>query len=196
MRREGQSQNGQSNESNAGATGSVATAIAPARTKTATEKRETEKRATDQAAEWRYYLETESPVVDAPSIGPKMARRLGKQRIKTVSDLLAADAAAVARNLDDRRIKKQTVIDWQDQARLMCCIPMLRGHDVQVLVACSFRTVEKVAASNPNTMFSIVGPFVKSKEGERLLRSSKVPDLEEVTDWINYSRHSRALKAA
>ena len=191
MRREGQSQNGQSHESNSGSTASVATAIATAKTKTTTETREA-----NQAAEWRYYLEAESPVVDAPSIGPKMARRLGKQRIKTVSDLLAADAAAVARNLDDRRIKKQTVIDWQDQARLMCCIPMLRGHDVQVLVACGFRTVDKVAASNPNAMFSIVGPFVKSKEGERLLRSSKVPDLEEVTDWINYSRHSRALKAA
>lgn len=151
---------------------------------------------TDTATEWRYYLETESPVVDAPSIGPKMARRLAKVKIRTVSDLLSADPAAVARGLDDRRIKKQTVIDWQDQARLMCCIPMLRGHDVQVLVACNFRTVEKVSASSPNAMFSIVGPFVKTKDGERLLRSSKVPDLEEVTEWIEFARHARSLKAA
>lgn len=181
MRRDSQS-NGRS-ERTSSTSGSTSTALA-------------EKSVTADATEWRHYLETDSPVVDAPSIGPKMARRLGKFGIKTVSDLLSADAASIARNLDDRRIKKQTVIDWQDQARLMCCIPMLRGHDVQVMVACGYRTVEKVAAATPNAMFSIVGPFVKTKEGERLLRSSKVPDLEEVTEWVEYARHARALKAA
>lgn len=151
---------------------------------------------TATTTEWRHYLETSSPVVDAPSIGPKMSKRLGKQGIKTVADLLAANPGRVAAGLDDRRIKKQTIIDWQDQARLMCRIPMLRGHDVQVLVACDYRDVEKVAASSPNAMFNVIGPFVKTKEAERLLRSSKVPDLAEVTDWINWARHARALKAA
>lgn len=146
--------------------------------------------------EWRYYLETSSPVVDAPSIGPKMAKRLAKLRVKTVADLLGADAGIIANGLNDRRIKQQTVVDWQDQARLICRIPMLRGHDAQVLVACDFRDTNDVASASPKAMFSIVEPFVSSKEGERLLRSAKVPDLDEVTDWINWARNARTLQAA
>lgn len=152
--------------------------------------------AASTTTEWRYYLETSSPVVDAPSIGPKMAKRLAKLRVKTVADLLGADAGMIANGLNDRRIKKQTVIDWQDQARLICRIPMLRGHDAQVLVACDFRDTDDVSSASPKAMFSIVEPFVSSKEGERLLRSAKVPDLDEVTDWINWARNARTLQAA
>ena len=191
LRRESQSRGDSSSEPKRSSS-----TVTSAMTSTTSARKASDKQHQEKSTEWRHYLDADSPVVDAPSIGPKMARRLGKQRIKTVTDLLKADAAKVARELDDRRIKKQTVIDWQDQARLMCCIPMLRGHDVQVLVACDYRTVDKVSATSPNAMFSIVGPFVKTKEGERMLRSSKVPDLEEVTDWINYARHPRALKAA
>ena len=148
------------------------------------------------ATEWKHYLHKSSPVVDAPSIGPKMAKRLAKCGIKTVGDLLKSDAAKVAKQLDDRRITADTVNDWMDQSRLMCRIPLLRGHDAQVLVACGFRDVSTLEGRSARNVFAKVGPFVATKEGQRLLRSSRTPDLEEVTDWLSWAEHARSLKAA
>ena len=55
---------------------------------------------------------------------------------------------------------------------------------------------EEVANKSPEELFEIVGPFANSKSGQRLLRSAKTPDLEEVADWITFARNSRLLKAA
>ncbi|MCA9074918.1 MAG: DUF4332 domain-containing protein [Planctomycetaceae bacterium] len=151
---------------------------------------------TDQSTEWKFYLNMDSPVVDAPSIGPKMALRLEKLGIINVSDLLNRQASDIARKLDHKRVKEETVLVWQQQARLMCRIPQLRGHDAQVLVACDITQPEQVAGMDPRALFGIVGPFVETVDGQRLLRSSKTPDLEEVTDWINWANHARSLKAA
>ena len=148
------------------------------------------------AAEWKHYLDWDSPVVDGPSIGPKTAKRVAKHGIKTVNDLLAADAKRLAKSLNDRRITAETVTDWQDQARLMCQIPNLRGHDSQILVACGYRDAADVKRSDAKSMFKTVGPFANSKEGARMLRSSKVPDLAEVTDWIAWSQQLRTRSTA
>ncbi len=143
-----------------------------------------------------FYLSPESPVVDAPSIGPKMASRLVTLGIITVGDLLARQAAEVAGRLKQRRVKADTVALWQQQARLMCRIPQLRGHDAQVLVACDITEPEQVAGLDARTLFGIVGPFVATREGQRLLRSSKTPDLQEVAAWIDWANHARPLRAA
>lgn len=151
----------------------------------------------DLSTEWKFYLNMDSPVVDAPSIGPKMAARLEKSvGVITVSDLLNRQASDIVRKLDHKRVKEDTVLVWQQQARLMCRIPQLRGHDAQVLVACDITQPEQVAGMDPRALFGIIGPFVETTEGQRLLRSSKTPDLEEVTDWINWANHARSLKAA
>jgi energy-coupling factor transporter ATP-binding protein EcfA2 len=146
--------------------------------------------------QWRFYLSLESPVVDAPSIGPTTARRLSRIGVITVADLLNRPATEIALRLKNRRIKEQTVLLWQQQARLMCRIPQLRGHDAQVLVACDITEPERVASMRPEDLFAVVGPFVETIEGQRLLRSSNTPDLSEVSDWIHWARHSRTLRAA
>ena len=90
----------------------------------------------------------------------------------------------------------ESIRQWQDQARLVCRVPELRGHDAQVLVACGLRDPESIAQLSPQALFAIVGPFVATKDGQRLLRSAKSPDLAEVTDWITWAQQARALKAA
>src|SRR5690606_13555523 len=145
---------------------------------------------------WRFYLSLESPVVDAPSIGPTTANRLSRIGVITVADLLNRPAAEIALRLKNRRIKEQTVLLWQQQSRLMCRIPQLRGHDAQVLVACDITDPDQVANMSPEALFAVIGPFVETIEGQRLLRSSNTPDLNEVTDWIHWARHSRTLRAA
>jgi hypothetical protein len=150
----------------------------------------------DETTAWRFYLAPDSPVVEAPSIGPQMAAQLKRARVTTVADLLARHPAELARSLNHPRIREQTIVVWQQQSRLMCCIPCLRGHDAQVLVACGITEPEAVARMAPQALFEIIGPFVATREGERLLRSSKVPDLAEVSEWIVWAQHARPLKAA
>lgn len=146
--------------------------------------------------DWRFYLEIESPVVDAPSIGPKTASRLNKVGIQTVNDLIEADAEALAAELENKRITAETIVAWQHQAQLVCRIPQIRGHDAQILVACGFTQPEEVASMKPAELLEFVEPFSESSEGQRILRDGKAPDLAEVSDWINWSRHCRVLGAA
>ncbi|MCA9132930.1 MAG: DUF4332 domain-containing protein, partial [Planctomycetales bacterium] len=144
----------------------------------------------------KFYLELASPVVDAPSIGPRMAARLGKQGIHTVEQLLAANAESLADNLNLRRLSADQIRGWQDQARLVCRIPNLRGHDAQLLVACDLTSPEELAAMDPESVLAEVLVIAESSLGERILRGGRQPDLEEVSDWILWAGHCRTLHAA
>jgi len=144
----------------------------------------------------RFFLKADSLVVDAPSIGPKMAERLNAIGIFLVSDLLERSAKETAMRLGRREVTTETVTAWQRQSRLMCQIPELRGHDTQVLVACEIYEPETIAKMQPAELFARVEPFVNSRDGQRLLRSAKTPDLQEVTEWIEYARLAPSVRAA
>jgi hypothetical protein len=90
----------------------------------------------------------------------------------------------VAGELDVRYITPQVVKDWQDQAKLQCEIPRLRGHDAQFLVGCGYRTRDRVVEANPETLLVDLQAFLLTSDGERLLRVGNEPDLEEVKEWI------------
>lgn len=146
--------------------------------------------------EWRFYLNRQDAVVDAPSIGPRMAARLEQIGIQTVDDLLTTDAETIADGLDHRRIDAEIVLQWQQQATLVCRVPMLRGHDAQLLVAADVTTPEQLAMQNAAVLFPEIDAIVRSAEGKRIVRGGKLPDLEEVTEWIQYAGHHRQLQAA
>lgn len=144
----------------------------------------------------RFYLSTSSAVVDAPSIGPRLAEQLEAIGILTVADLLNADPQAAATRLGSRRIKAETVREWQQQATLCSRIPELRGHDAQVLVACGVTEPEQLAQMDPQQLAKRVAPFVETTEGKRILRNGNTPDAAEIQEWIRGARQSRALSAA
>lgn len=149
-----------------------------------------------EPSEWRYFLQTDSPVVDAPSIGPKMAERLKELGILTVSDLIGRRAESISAGLTEAKVTARQAQDWQRQAVLMCRVPELRGHDVQILVACGVDTAEQLAGIAPATLWKQVEAFLETRDAARVLRSSTPPDLDEVTDWVRFAGHSRALRAA
>ncbi len=155
-----------------------------------------ERESTFGEQERRFYLERASDVVDAPSIGPRMAERLNKIGVDTVNDLLQADPATIASKLSHRRIDESMVMQWQQQAAFVCRVPMLRGHDAQFLVAAGVTSPEQLAASDPVSLFAEVEAIAHSAEGKRIVRGGKLPDLEEVTEWIEYATQHRSLKAA
>lgn len=150
-------------------------------------------RSTDQH---KFYLELASRVEAAPTIGPKTAERLEKIGVCTVSDLLNGDAHEIAGELANRRIKPDDVKEWQKQARLVCQVPNLRGHDAQLLVACGIHDASQLSEMDPISLYEVIGPFAKSKDGKKLLRGATQPDLEEVRNWVNWSRHQRECKVA
>ena len=150
----------------------------------------------ENSRELRFYLNRSDDVEAAPSIGPKTAQRLATVGVYSVDDLLNADPASVAERLDNRRISADTITQWQAQARLVCTVPELRGHDSQILVACGVTDSEQLSGKRPADLFGVVGPFADTSEGERIVRGGKKPDLEEVSDWIRFAQQARSLRAA
>lgn len=144
----------------------------------------------------RFRLALASPVVDAPSVGPKMAKRLGKLGIKTVSDLLESDAAAAAELLELSHVTAEKVVAWQHQAQLMCRVPELLARDTQILVACGFNTPEDIAAAEAADLYEFAKSFTATPEGIRVLRGADAPDLGRVKKWVYWAGHRRALEAA
>jgi hypothetical protein len=144
----------------------------------------------------KFYLDPQSPVVDAPSIGDAMAERLQRIGIKYVSDLLAANPESVAQNLDARKVTAQVVVAWQHQARLVCRIPFLRGHDAQLLVLAGFTSPEQLRSASVPDIHARVAQAASSKDGMRYLRGASSPDLAEVADWHTWAAQSRTLRAA
>ena len=144
----------------------------------------------------KFYLDLNDHIEAAPSIGPKSSERFEKIGIHTVEDFLKQTAESVSAKLNYKRMTAKVILDWQNQARLICRIPNLRGHDAQLLVACGYTDPEAIATMQPSTLFATIGPFSETKEGLKIIRNGKKPDLDEITDWITWAGHTRSIKAA
>ncbi|MFM9848170.1 MAG: DUF4332 domain-containing protein [Hyphomicrobiaceae bacterium] len=142
----------------------------------------------------KIYLTLDQDVVDAPSIGPKTAEKLNVAGIDCVDDLLKAHPIALAARLDDRHITEQTITDWQDQARLVCTIPGLRGTGAQLLVGAGYRTAEVMAEAEAAQLCAAVLAFATSSDGQRVLRDGTPPDIEKIKAWADSAR--RVMAAA
>ena len=75
-------------------------------------------------------------------------------------------------------------------------MPELYNHDAQILVASGITEPEELAAHLPEELLELVLPWAKSADGQRILRQQKPPDLAEATQWIEWARAARKLKAA
>ena len=150
----------------------------------------------DQTCGLRFFLSRTSHIEKAPSIGPRTAQMLEEIGIRTVDDLLSITAERISEKLHHRRLTPQVIQQWQHQSRMVCQIPEFRGHDAQILVACGITTPEELAGKNPSTLLSVVEPFSRTKEGERIIRNGRKPDLAEVTEWIQWAENARSFKAA
>ena len=144
----------------------------------------------------RFYLELDSPVVDAPSIGPKTAGRLHQIEIHTVEQLVDANPDDATDQLDEGWISFEVFNAWQQQSVLMCRVPGLRGHDAQLLVAVGITRPEELRDADADELLARVLEFAVTEDGERIVRSSTPPDIAEVRRWQSFTQNSRTLRAA
>ena len=144
----------------------------------------------------RFYLNLESDVEAAPSIGPKTAEHLLRVGIRTVSDLLNSNPVSVAEELDMSHITATKLSEWQHQARLVCQIPELRGYAAQLLVACDLTSPEQIAAMRQEDLVRKINQLCKSKQGERILRTTDAPSAGKIKRWAANAALRRPLEAA
>jgi uncharacterized ParB-like nuclease family protein len=135
-------------------------------------------------------LTRESPIVDAPSIGRKTAKRLGRAGITTVGDLMDSEPEETANFINVHHIDADTLIDWQDQARLMMDVPGLRVHDAQILVGAGIRSAAELAKASARDVFLASMDFLTSPQGDRVLWEDANFEEDEVEGWISLARAS------
>lgn len=143
------------------------------------------------AAVPKIYLSPSDDVERAPSIGPKMAEKLYALGIKTVADLFKADAGKLSLDLDARNVYDETIADWQDQARLVCTVPGLRGTHAQLLVGAGYRTRDAIADAAEDKLCAAVLSFALSPEGQRVLRDGNPPDIERIKGWLASAKSAK-----
>jgi hypothetical protein len=146
----------------------------------------------DVNANRRFYLTPDHAVVDGPSIGPKTAERLHPHGVLTVRDLLKADPAALSVLVNARHITPEAIASWQDQARLMCTVPGLRGTHAQLLVGAGYNSGDAIAEAEPDKLCADVLTFAATAAGQRLLRAGEPPDIEKIKGWLEAARSMQA----
>lgn len=161
--------------------------------KQAPEKAKKDAKQKPSKAERADRLTLDSPVVDAPSIGPKTADRLGKVGIFTIGDLLDADVEETATALNVRYITPDTLTDWQDQTRLMLEAPGLRVLDSQILVGAGIRSAKDLANASARSVLKAATSFLETPSGSRVLWGSENKvDEGEVRQWIDLARTAKS----
>ena len=146
----------------------------------------------ERAEQRRYYLTAIDDLEKAPSIGPKMAERFAGLGIKTVADFLAHAPHDMADLLEDKRIKTETLHEWQDQAVLVMEIAGLRGTHAQLLTGAGYRDAASIASAEPVDFSADVLKFATSDAGKRILREGNPPDIEKIKGWVESARLAKA----
>jgi hypothetical protein len=136
-----------------------------------------------------------SPVVDAPSIGPKTADRFQSIGITNIGQFLGSAPEEMVQRVRVRWITVEQIADWQAQTRLLMAMPWLRVRDVQLLVSNGCRTPQWLEGADVDSLCERIERFVQTSAGRRILRSALPPARSEVLRWITQARQSSRIAA-
>ncbi len=146
----------------------------------------------ERPAEAHVYLTESDDLEAAPSIGPKTADRFSEIGIHTVADFLTANPEELADRLNDPHFDAETLLDWQDQAKLVMSVPGLRGTHAQLLVGAGYKTAQAVAEADPLALSANVLKFATTSAGKRVLREGRPPDIEKIKGWVDVAKQAVA----
>ena len=78
----------------------------------------------------------------------------------------------------------------------MCQVPGLRAHDVQLLTGVGVESAYDLAATTVDDLLPLVQEYAVTPDGQRVLRSGKIPDHAEVSEWIQNAQWDQQSEAA
>jgi predicted flap endonuclease-1-like 5' DNA nuclease len=129
-------------------------------------------------------LSGSAPVVDAPSIGPKTAKRLEAVGVRTVADLLRLEPEEGEEQIDARHISADVIRGWQAQAQLACTVPGLKSREAQALAACGVSDAQELAGLDASELCEAIAQWGISDEGQRAWGNAAAPTADDVATWI------------
>jgi len=141
-------------------------------------------------------LAANAPVVDAPSIGPKTAKRLEAVGVRTVADLLRLEPEEGEEQIDARHISADVIRSWQAQAQLACTVPGLKSREAQALAACGVNDAQELASLDASELCEAVAQWGLSDEGQRAWGNAPAPTADDVATWISRAQRVTRAEAA
>jgi hypothetical protein len=141
-------------------------------------------------------LSGNAPVVDAPSIGPKTAKRLEAVGVRTVADLLRLEPEDGEEQIDARHISADVIRGWQAQAELACTVPGLKSREAQALAACGVSDAAELARLDASELCEAVAQWGLSEEGQRAWGNAAAPTADDVATWIARAQRVSAQATA
>lgn len=132
----------------------------------------------------RFTLNGGAPVMQAPSIGAKTARKLEAAGVKTVADLLALEPEEGESRIDAENVSAQTIRDWQAQALLACTVPGLKSREAQALVACGVTDAAELAQLDAVDLCEAVASWGLTEDGQRAWGAAPAPTVDDIATWI------------
>ena len=132
----------------------------------------------------RYTLSETASVVQAPSIGPKTAKRLEAVGVRTIGDLLKLEPEQGEARIAARHISADVIRGWQAQAELACTVPGLKSREAQALVACGVSDIAELAALDASELCEAIARWGLSEEGQRAWGAAAAPTADDVATWI------------
>ena len=118
-----------------------------------------------------FYLTVDASLADFPVLGNDTALVFSSLGIRTVEDLLAADAAEVARRLAHPAVTAEAVRLWQQHTSLMCFVPGVSLVDAQVLAACEIDSPEALFSIDVRLLADAIARFLATERGRRFASS-------------------------
>lgn len=118
-----------------------------------------------------FYLTVDASLADFPVLGNDTAMVFSSLGIRTVEDLLAADASEVACRLAHPAVTPESVQLWQQHTSLMCFVPGVSLADAQVLAACEVTSPEALFAIDVRLLADAVARFLTTERGRRFAPS-------------------------
>ncbi|HMO87091.1 MAG TPA: DUF4332 domain-containing protein, partial [Lacipirellulaceae bacterium] len=138
-----------------------------------------------------FYLALDASLAEFPVLGGDTAQAFAGLGLRTIEDLLAADAADVARRLAHPSVTIEAVRLWQRHTSLMCFVPGVSLIDAQVLEACDVAAPDVLFTIDPRLLAESIARFLATERGRRFIAARHRFTAERLAALQKHARRQR-----
>ncbi len=134
--------------------------------------------------------------IELLAIDAEDLKRLRAVGVNSLDELLIAEPAEIAKQLQAYWITGETIQLWQNQAKFMRQASGLASFTVQLLLGAGFADPRQVIRAGVDKVHQQVVAFAASTPGRRSLRGQPPPTREQVSRWFGQIMSADVRKAA